>query len=262
MSWTKQIRTDINSNQIKTFDQAMTLLKSSANTEDVENPCDEQQINIHHTQNNQRGGAKSTHAYDNRRISHDPFSKRYSKNSYPEHKKNGLVMLCRACCSDENFQSSGNCDVQKRRTREGIARTYMIQSIVGDIEPGMTPWKVLDEIFNSQMDEKSDETVAIIATDNDPIPEQEMNYDPYGFVQTLVVSTTDDDDLETIQDVLFEDLTEKEKLGIYTRIGETLPFDSDFLCESKQNEIYEINSSQGDTEKKEGQHGGPFSTLF
>lgn len=63
-------------------------------------------------------------------------------------------MLCRNWGSDEHFQFSKQYEVQKRRAREGKARTDMIQSKIEDIKADIKaeyfPLQILDQIINYQ----------------------------------------------------------------------------------------------------------------
>lgn len=116
----------------------------------------------------------------------------------------------------------------------------MIDAIIEDLHNGITIMGILDEIVNSQIDRKEEATALFTETQNDPIPDQEANYDPYGFMETYLsdTDTVTETDTKTltycetqVEDVPFEELTATKQTGMYTSFGETLPVESKFILE-------------------------------
>lgn len=141
------ISSQISSGNHMTFSSAIAALRAAAATADAKHP-----------RNADTFANTTTDAppFDNRRLSHTfkRWSKlaRGDKNRNPIDRKTGKPMVCRSvgCGSTEHLQYSGRCPVQKRREKEGAARTYMAATIQEDVSRGVAVEDILTEILFSQ----------------------------------------------------------------------------------------------------------------
>lgn len=180
VGWTKQLRAEISAAKVSTLSDAFSQLQAMARTEDRDDPVsssnftpsasfdnrrvmrgDQERSDSRDGFASSRGGFTKSGFHDNRSAPRSatsaPFARltRWQKaghSSNPIDRRTGLPMTCRSpgCNSTTHFQFSGQCPVQKRRIREGVAREYMAQCVLDCVEGEGNVEALFEEIVWSQ----------------------------------------------------------------------------------------------------------------